>query len=106
MVNLTNRITKKQVENLVKNLYSNDIEKPFITCDYVYKNGKNIHSILFSNGEKLEFESGMIQNKVFRILKHELYFPQNFNLSSDNHDGIVQAALNGENPFAFTILSR
>jgi hypothetical protein len=48
----------------------------------------------------------MIQSKVFRILKHELYFPQNFNFSSDEHDGIVQASLNGENPFAFTILSR
>jgi hypothetical protein len=103
---LTNRVTKKQVEKLVKNLYVNDMEKPFITCEYVYKNGIDIYSILFSNGAKLDFPTGMIQSKVFRILKHELYFPQNFNFSSDEHDGIVQASLNGENPFAFTILSR
>jgi hypothetical protein len=103
---LTNRVTTKQVEKLVKNLVVANTEKPYITCDYIYKDGKDIHSILFSNGAKLEFNCSRIHNKVYRILKHELYFPQNFNFSSDEHDGIVQAAQNGENPFAFTILSR
>ena len=38
------------------------------------------------------------------MLKHELMFEQDFNFQSDEHDGIVEAAKIGENPFAFSII--
>lgn len=93
-------VTIKKVQKLVKE--NNASGK--ITLDYKYNNQKDEYYVYFSNGVKLLFETPKEQNKVFRILKLELGFEQNFNFSSDEHDGIVQAAQNGENPFAFSVI--
>jgi hypothetical protein len=61
--------------------------------------------ICFSNGAKLVFINDSItRGKVFRILKHELFYEQDFNFQSDETEGIIQASQNGENPFACTIM--
>ena len=90
---------------LVKRLIAENNASGSITCSYLFENGKDNHNIHFSNGAKLTFESSIVSSKVFRILKHELSFPQDYNWQSDETDGIIQAAQLGENPFAFTILS-
>lgn len=94
------KVTVKAVQKMVAEANASGS----ITCSYIYENGKNNHNIHFSNGAKLTFENSSISGKVFRILKHELLFEQNFNWQSDEHDGIIQAAQLGENPFAFSII--
>ena len=94
------RITVKSVKNLV----SQSMASGKITQSYFYKNEKDNYIIHFSNGVELTFENSLNCGKVFRILKHELMFEQDFNFSSDESDGIVEASKRGENPFAFSLI--
>jgi hypothetical protein len=90
-------VTIKQVRKLVE---QNNC-KGNITCDY--NNG--IYSIIFSESGKLEFTDSATHGKVYRILKFELSYTQVSNFTNtDEHDGIVQAAQLGQNPFKCTIL--
>jgi hypothetical protein len=95
---------KKVTVNAVKNLVKENNCAGLITMSYLYENGKDNHNIHFSNGTKLTFENSLTAGKVFRILKHELMFAQNYNWQSDEHDGIVQAAQLGLNPFAYSVI--
>ena len=94
------RITKALVQRLVKE--NNASGK--ISMSYLYENNKDNHNIHFANGVKLTFENSITAGKVFRILKFELGFEQDYNFQSDENDGIVQAALLGENPFTYSIM--
>jgi hypothetical protein len=96
MKNVTIKAVKKLVE-------SNNASGK-ITCSYIYKNGVDNYNIHFSNGAVLTFESSLIQGRVFRTLKHELYFEQDFNFLTEEDEGIIEASKNGENPFAFSII--
>jgi len=93
-------VTIKMVQKLVKEQGAIGL----ISMSYLYENGKDNHNIHFSNGAKMTFESSRIAGKVFRILKYELCFAQNFNWQSDETDGIIQASELGENPFACSVL--
>ena len=89
---------------LVKKLVAENNAAGSITCSYIFENGKDNHMIHFSNGAKLTFEDSRTSGKVFRILKHELCYAQDYNWQSDETDGLVQASKLGENPFNFTML--
>ena len=93
-------ITIKAVKKLVESNNANGK----ITCSYIYKNGLDNYNIHFSNGVVLTFESSLIQGKVFRTLKHDLGFAQDFNFFTEEDAGIIQASQNGENPFAYSII--
>lgn len=90
--------------NFVKKLVAQNNAAGKITMSYLYANEKDNHNIHFSNGVTLTFESSVIVSRVFRILKQDLYFEQDFNYQSDENDGIIQAANNGENPFAYSVI--
>lgn len=94
------KVTVKAVSKMVQENNANGT----ITMSYLYKNGKNNHNIHFSNGAVLTFENSTIASKVFRILKFELLFEQDFNFQSDENDGIIEASKLGQNPFAFSMI--
>jgi len=93
-------VTIKAVKTLVESHNASGT----ITSSYIYKNGVDNYNIHFSNGVVMTFESSLIQSKVFRTLKHELGFAQDFNFTTDEDAGIIQASKNGENPFAFSMI--
>jgi hypothetical protein len=61
------------------------------------------HNILFDNGVILESNNSQEKLKLWNKLKR-MGFEQHFNFSSDEVNGIKQAGLNGENPFAYSII--
>lgn len=66
-----------------------------------YSNG--IHKIIFDNGVVFNTTSSKSNNKLWnKLLK--MGFDRHYNIQSDETDGLVQAAENGENPFAFSVI--
>jgi len=61
------------------------------------------NDIIFDNGIIFTSENSKEKQKLWNKLIR-IGFNRYYNFSSDENDGLVQAALNGENPFAFTIL--
>lgn len=61
------------------------------------------NSIVFDNGVTFECSSSREKTNLWNKLKR-MGFEQHYNFSSDETDGIVQASLNGENPFAYSII--
>lgn len=61
------------------------------------------NGILFDNGVKFISATSREQSILWRKLSRMGYI-QHYNFNSDENDGIVQAGLNGENPFAFSMI--
>lgn len=62
------------------------------------------YRILFDNGVYFDSPNSREQRKLYDKLMR-LGFERHYNFSSDEMDGLVQASLNGENPFACTTIS-
>lgn len=61
------------------------------------------NDIIFDNGVILTSDSSKECQKLWNKLKR-MGFEQHYNFSSDEFDGIVEAAKIGENPFEFKII--
>lgn len=61
------------------------------------------NNIVFDNGVIFQSATSREKTNLWNKLKR-MGFEQHFNFSSDEHDGIVQASENGENPFAYSIM--
>lgn len=59
--------------------------------------------IKFDNDVIFICESSREQTKLWNKLLR-MGFERHYNFSSDENEGLVQAAQNGENPFAFSII--
>lgn len=64
-----------------------------------------VEHIVFDNGVTFECQSSREKQILWNKLKR-MGFEQHYNFDRDEDAGIAEAARNGENPFAFTILSR
>lgn len=63
------------------------------------------NNIVFENGFIFTSENSREKTNLWNKLLR-MGFNRHYNFNSDEFDGICQASQNGENPFAFTILSR
>jgi len=63
------------------------------------------NNIVFENGVTFTSETTREKTNLWNKLMR-MGFNRVYNFSSDEFDGLVQASQNGENPYAFTILSR
>lgn len=61
------------------------------------------NNIVFDNGVVFQSASSREKTNLWNKLKR-MGFEQHYNFSSDETDGLVQASLNGENPFAYSII--
>jgi hypothetical protein len=61
------------------------------------------NNIVFDNGVVFSSETPREKTNLWNKLKR-MGFEQHYNFSSDEFDGICQAAKNGENPFAYSII--
>lgn len=101
MTRTNNTLTAKEIRNF--NLNENDV----MGYDFQWENGVDNHYLTI-NGERLvSFTNESDRRKSFDKIKRMGFgFGWKAPLLTDEEQGIIQAAKNGENPFAFTIISR
>ena len=63
------------------------------------------NNIVFDNGVTFTSETSRDKQNLWNKLIR-MGFNRHYNFNSDEFNGLCQAAQNGENPFAFTIVSR
>ena len=68
-------------------------------CTY----GESVHMVVFTDGTIFEFATAKEARLAFDKL-YRLGYERDYNWSTDETDGLVQAAELGENPFACTIM--
>lgn len=100
MKNLNNTLTAKEIRNL--NLNENDV----LGFDYQWENGVDNNYLTVNGKRVISFANSKDRRKSFdKIKRMGLGLGWKASQLTDEEEGIIQAHKNGENPFAYSIIS-
>lgn len=92
-------LTANEIRNL--NLSENDT----MSYDYLWVNGEDNYYLVINGERKVSFTTAKLQRQSFdKIRRMGFCWKWVAPKLTDEEEGIIQAAANGENPFAYTIM--
>lgn len=99
MITLNNTLTAQQIRSLNIN------EMDLMSFEYIYDNDRENNYLLVNEVRVANFDSSKNRKKSFdKIKKMGLGLGWQAPQLTDEESGIIQAGLNNENPFAYTIM--
>jgi hypothetical protein len=99
MKNLTTTITASEIRSL--NIQKNDC----LSFSYCWENGQDNHYLHVNGNKVASFSTSREQLKSYnKIRKMDLGWGWKAPQLTDEEQGIIEAAKNGENPFAYSII--
>ena len=99
MTQVNNTLTAAEIRSL--NIQENDV----LGFSYCWENNQDNHYLHVNGKIVVSFSNSRIQSKSYdKIRRMGLGWGWKAPLLTDEEKGIVQAAENGENPFAFSII--
>ena len=99
MLQLIKTITASEIRSL------NISKDSVMSYDYLYSNGQNNYYIVIDGVKRIKCENSTTQRKSFnKIKEYGFGFGEGKRMLTDEEEGLCQAAKNGENPFAFSMI--